>query len=378
MNKVKSVLMYSFLTLLVLVAGFYITGYDYLFKGIRIVYFNGFNSSFVHDFLYFDRDTIQPSEHKVYELTYAEEQLTLPDTFLEVLEDLKTASFLVIKDNKIIVERYFQGYKADTVTNSFSMAKTVVTLLTQMAIQKNLISSWNTPAKSLLPEITGTFKDQVTLFHLSAMCSGLYWDENYKNPFGVTAKAYYGDHTNEVCLNQAFNEEPGKKYLYQSGNTQLLAIALERATGKKISELAEEWLWKPLGMERSAYWHLDKANGDNIAYCCLSASSRDFARLGLLVLNHGKWAGEQLIDSAFLWRARQPFLAPQYGQSFWLANDQYDEPVAYFRGHTGQYIILLPESNVVIVRTGYKTLPQTDGMHHDDFHIIVSTIKSLL
>lgn len=378
MKKFRSGLLYVFLFVIILLSFVYIAGFDYLFKGIRIVYFNGYNSSFVHDFLYFDRDTIYPSEHYRFKLQYANDQITLPDTFLQFLEGLKTASFLVIKDNKIVFEKYFNGYDADSVTNSFSMAKTVVTLLTQIAIQKNLIPSWNTPVKELLPEIIGPFSHQVTLFHLSAMCSGLKWDENYKNPFGVTAKSYYGDHTNKVCLQQPFIEEPGKKYIYQSGNTQLLALALERATGMKISEMTEKWLWEPLGMERSAYWHLDKAKGDNIAYCCLNASTRDFAKLGLLVLNHGKWGEQQLVDSAFLWRARQSFLAPEYGQSFWLANEQYDEPVAYFRGHTGQYIIILPETNAVVVRTGYKTLPKSDGVHHDDFHIIVSTIKSLL
>lgn len=376
MSKVRQIAGYFILVTLILVGLIYIFNLDYLIKGVRIVYLNGYKSSFIHDYLYFDRDTVYPDEHPS-ELPYAEVQYQLPENLLTVLEDLRTASFLVIKDGKIVFEKYFNGFTADTVTNSFSMAKTVVTLLTQMAIQEGIIPSWNTPVKNYLPEITGTFSNQVTLFHLSAMCSGLEWDENYKNPFGVTARAYYDNRTNEICLNQPFNSEPGKTYIYQSGNTQLLALALERATGQKTSELLEQKLWKPLGMERSAYWHLDKPNGDNIAYCCINAATRDFARLGLLVLNHGRWNGVQYIDSTFLWRARQPYLDPKYGQSFWIANDQYDEPVAYFRGHTGQYIIILPESNAVIVRTGYKTLPQSDGMHHDEFHLIVKGVKSL-
>lgn len=376
MKRLKSILGYVFLIVILVVGLLYIFNLDYLIKGVRIVYLNGYKSSFIHDYLYFDRDTIVtgPSQHAI---PYAETQLTLPQDLEKTLKDLKTASFLIIKDGKIVFERYYDGFKPDTVTNSFSMAKSVVTLLTQMAIQEGIIPSWNAPVKNYLPEIQGLFSHQVTLFHLSAMCSGLEWDENYKNPFGVTAKAYYDNRTNEICLNQPFDSEPGKEFIYQSGNTQLLALALERATGKKISELLEEKIWKPLGMERSAYWHLDKPDGDNIAYCCINASTRDFARLGMLVLHHGKWNGVQMIDSAFLWRARQPFLVPKYGQSFWLANEQYDEPIAYYRGHTGQYIIMLPKSNAVIVRTGYKTLPQSDDMHHDDFHIIVKGVKSL-
>ncbi|MCX8148115.1 serine hydrolase domain-containing protein [Thermaurantimonas aggregans] len=377
MTRVKNVIIYTFLIAVVLVGLMYAFKLDYLIKGVRIVYLNGYKSSFIHDYLYFDRDTVYPAQ-QISELKYADELIQLPKGLDSLLEALHTASFLVIKDGKIVFEKYYHGFQADTVTNSFSMAKSVVTLLTQMAIQDGIIPSWNTPVKKYLPEIHGLFANQVTLFHLSAMCSGLEWDENYKNPFGVTAKAYYSDHTNDICLNQPFDSEPGKKFIYQSGNTQLLALALERATGKRISELLEEKLWKPLGMERSAYWHLDKKNGDNIAYCCINASTHDFARLGLLVLNNGRWNGEQLIDSAFLWRARQPFLESKYGQSFWLANEQYDEPIAYFRGHTGQYIIMLPKSNAVIVRTGYKTLPQSDGMHHDEFHHIVKGVKSLL
>jgi len=166
--------------------------------------------------------------------------------------------------------------------------------------------------------------DQLTLRHLVTMTAGLEWDESYVSPFGITAKAYYGSDAEKTMKTVPVIREPGTHYQYQSGATQLLGLVLAKATGKTISALTEEWLWKPLGMESNAKWQLDSKDGKELNYCCFDATARDFGRLGLMVLHHSFWLGE--VD----------------GIKF-----------SYYQGLNGQYICLLPQYNMVVVRTGH-------------------------
>jgi CubicO group peptidase (beta-lactamase class C family) len=211
---------------------------------------------------------------------------------------------------------------------------------------------------------------------LSTMTSGLDWDESYKNPFTVTAKAYYGDHVRELMLSLPIVDEPGTVYNYQSGSTELLGMCLMQASGKSLSELASEWLWKPLQAEHDAKWHTD-AQGTELCYCCFNTDARDFARFGKLMLHKGNWNGTQIIDSSFVEMATSPALAPFYGYSFWLNNTQ-GTKVFYQNGFLGQYIITIPEYNLVIVRLGrHSMLPDNDS-DPGDFHVIVHEVLGMV
>ena len=350
----------------------YISGNGHLIKGFKIVYAKGYKSAYIHDYNYFDTKEVKASS-KPRILYEKESDFSLSPRISQALDTTKTVAFMVLYRDSILHESYYQGFTKDTLSNSFSMAKTVITLLTQIAIQEGKIGGWNQMAQSFIPELKGEYAKEVQLKHLSTMTAGLEWDESYKNPLGVTAKAYYSNKASEVVLNQPITSLPGVKYEYKSGETQLLGIALERAVEKSIADYASEKLWQPLGMETDALWHLDKENGDELMYCCLNATARDFAKLGLLVLNNGKYNGVQIVDSAFLHTARKPFMDERYGYSFWL-NNSHGTPIAYFRGATGQYIIVVPEYEMVIVRLGYQTLPQSDKKHHDEYHIIVDEV----
>jgi CubicO group peptidase (beta-lactamase class C family) len=202
----------------------------------------------------------------------------------------------------------------------------------------------------------------LTLRHLITMSAGLQWNESYQSPFGITAKAYYGSDIEATMREVPVVVMPGTQFEYQSGSTQLLGLVLEQVTGKHLSDLASDWLWKPLGMEASAYWSLDKANGRELNFCCVNARSRDFGRLGLMVLHNGKG----LVDSGFLAMARKPFemggkvLVPFYGHSFWLGSvDGVD--FQFFNGLKGQYIVVIPSKNMVVVRTGHGVVKPADG-----------------
>lgn len=255
------------------------------------------------------------------------------------------------------------------------MAKSIVTMLTQIAIQKEVLSGWNQKVKDILPELKGEFSEDLELWNLSTMSSGLYWDEHYKNPFSVTAQAYYGSDLNELMYSLPINEKPGTRYNYQSGSTQLLGMVLMKATGKSLGSIASEWLWKPLQAKYDSKWHTD-SKGVELAYCCFNSNARDFARFGKLMLNNGKWENTQILDSSFTVKATQPALSKYYGYSFWL-NEENGTKIFYQRGILGQYIIVIPEKNLVIVRLGHKRLPNLPDHHPEDFHIIVKEVLKI-
>ena len=358
MKKYKTLLIAIF-CLVFLSVIVYLSPYKYLVKGISLTYFKGEKSANYLDWKDFDLRKIQNNPDKIYYLpskTYAKTN-GLDKKLLDMLTNTNSGSYIVIKNDTIVSEHYFNGISDSSQTNSFSMAKTITTLLVQKAIQDKIIASWDDKVIDYLPWLTGEFAKDVTLRHLSTMTAGLDWDESYVSPFGVTAKAYYSNDVEGVLKQVAVTKKPGENFQYQSGATQLLGFVLKKAldkTGKykSVSEFAQVNLWNKIGAEYPAFWSLDADNGKELTYCCFDATARDFAKLGQLVLHHGKSAwGESIIDSAFLEMAQQPYKSANYGHSFWIGEvDGIKFP--YFQGLKGQYIAIVKNENAVIVRTG--------------------------
>jgi CubicO group peptidase (beta-lactamase class C family) len=165
-------------------------------------------------------------------------------------------------------------------------------------------------------------------------------------------------------LRQHANRKPGELFYYQSGNSQLLGFILEKSTGKSLAQYASEKLWQPIEAESDAFWSLDKKNGDEKAFCCLYSTTRDFARIGKLLANHGKFNDKQVIPAAYFDDlVKNPPLETEegvpntrYGLHIWTYNS-FGHPVYYCRGIKGQYIIAIPDEKLVIVRTGHKRAP---------------------
>jgi CubicO group peptidase (beta-lactamase class C family) len=226
--------------------------------------------------------------------------------------------------------------------------------------------------KDYLPELKGEFADDLTLRNLSTMTAGLDFNEHYSNPFDITAKLYYGPDVESLLMeNVPVIEKPGS-YEYQSGATQLLGLCLMKATGKHMADYASEKLWKPLGAEHAAEWHLDNEEGKELAFCCFNSNARDFARFGQMLLQQGNYNGKQILDSSFVAMATVPFVEPFYGHSFWMT-DEYGTHIFYQRGILGQYIIVIPEYDVVVVRLGHIRLGN-DHNHSTDFRVIVEEV----
>lgn len=252
------------------------------------------------------------------------------------------------------------------------------------------------------------------------MSAGFRWDESSASLFSPTTQIYYGGDLEAILNRVRFKERPGVRFEYQSGVTQLLAMVLTRAVGRPLADYASEKLWRPLGAEEDAIWSTD-GKGVEKAFCCFNSNARDFARIGQLILQHGRWNGVPLVDSAYLRAAvtpadyllthdgtREPLsrhndtdpdsdisdpgsrpasvgsenrpepaaelaaadhaepvgsaestprgLADQnhctyYGYQMWVAEWR-GHTMPYCRGILGQYIIVIPDENMVVVRLG--------------------------
>ena len=355
---------------LILIAS--VTGNQFLLKGMWAAYLHGNTSATISDAQFFDTRTVEvgtPAPWKVSEFYY---EWDISGDLRKSLEETETVAFLMIKDGEIVFEEYWDGYSDSSRSNSFSMAKSITTMLVQCAIQDGNVKGWDQKVKDFLPELKGEFADDLTLRNLCTMTAGLDFNEHYTNPFDITAKLYYGQDAEKLMLEKVPVVKKSGSYEYQSGATQLLGLAIMKATGKTLADYASEKLWKPLGAKHTAEWHLDDENGKELSFCCFNSNARDFARFGQMMLQKGNFNGVQVLDTAFVDTATIPFAVPFYGHSFWLCDD-YNTHIFYQRGILGQYIIVIPEYDLVVVRLGHTRLGN-DEDHSKDFRVIVEEV----
>lgn len=345
------------LTLLVLLA--YIFNVDYLFKAVHTIYLKGHSTAFLDDYKAFDNATVKAGQNTIPWPIHPDYNKAEPtEKLLDTHQDAGTIAYLIIKNDSIWHEAYYDGFDESSKTNSFSIAKSFISGLLGKAIMDGHIESLDQPLSDFYPKYEGA---KTTVGDLSSMSSGLDWDEAYYSPFSITTKAYFYDDLEEMMLELDIVEEPAKKYKYLSGSTQLLALVIEKATGKKTADYFSESFWQPLGAENDALWQVDsEKNGLVKAYCCFASNARDFARFGKLYKDHGKWKDRQLLDSTFVAKSIRPrFEGAPYGYGFWLG-DYNGKEFFVMRGHLGQYVIVIPEDNLMIVRLGHSKGP-TDG-----------------
>lgn len=366
-------------TLLIIVL--YAFNFDYLITAVRTIYFNGHKTAFLDDYKYFDNRTIPKSTDAQPWPISLDYNKVKPTTELEKWnKKTETVAFLIIKNDSIWSESYYDGYNKDSKSNSFSMAKSVVSAALGKAIQQGKIKSLNQLVSDYYPQFKLGKSATMTVGDLSSMASGLNWDENYYSPFSITTRAYFDENLDAVILSQKASELPGKAYKYLSGNTQLLAMCIQKATGQELSKYVSQNFWQPLGAENDALWQTDHKDGIVKAYCCIASNARDFARFGKLYKQYGKWNGQQILDSTFVATSIHPRFkaSSQYGYGWWLAEHE-GKQIFYMRGHLGQYTIVIPEDNLIIVRLGHLTQNSTSGVpESDDFLVWVAETYKML
>lgn len=327
-----------------------LTGNEYLIKGVRLTYLKGTNTANIYDGKDFETRKVSKSP-KAYDIPSAQNQIEIPKKLEVEFLETQTASTILIQNDSILWEKYYNEHNRDACGNSFSAVKTMVCYLVQIAIQEGKIPNWEAKAKDYLPWLKGPFSGDVSLYNLATMSSGLDWEEAYTDPFCITAKAYYGENVTALMKSVGIVSKPGAGFRYQSGNTQLLGIILSEIYKQPLSQILEEKLWHPIGAEADATWSLDHKGGMELSYCCLNAVSRDFAKMGLLSLNQGHINGKQLLDSAYIRTATVGHFSPDYGIGYWMGTIN-NTPYHLFQGHLGQFIAIIPSKNVVFVRTG--------------------------
>jgi CubicO group peptidase (beta-lactamase class C family) len=359
MRFLKKLLLWSIGIITVLVALSYATGNGHLPRGVWFTYLRGRTTPEIDDRDFFALGTIPADAPQPWAKGERYGKLALSAEQEATLTKNHTVGFILIQNDSLIHEQYWNGWRADSVSNSFSVAKSYVSVLTGIAMKEGKIKSVFQPVGDFLPEFdTDSCHRKIQLYHLLTMSTGLDWGESGADPFSDNAKGYYGTNVRELSLNQPCRDTPGKEFDYISGSTQIMAEVLEKAYGQDLDGLMREKLWKPLGCEHPAFWGKDTEKGDFKAFCCLYATARDFGRIGQLYLDSGRWQGREIVPLDY-WKASitpAPLLDKgkpnkRYGYYWWLM-EQDGKPVYYCRGFHGEYVVVIPSERLVMVRTG--------------------------
>ena len=305
------------------------------------------------------------------------------------LLDSKTYSFLVIRNDSLLYEKYMDDWKDDQLFPSYSVAKSFTSALTGIALQEGKIKSLSEPITNYLPELLKNDPRfaQVTIQHILDMRSGIKFNEHYQNLFADVWKMGFSDNLNQFIEGLSIEKPAGGAFEYKSVNSQIFGMVVERAVGKKISNYLTEKIWQPLGMESDALWNIDDKNRQTIkGFCCLNATARDFAKFGSLYLHKGNWQGQQILAESWVANCSVDTLIANgfYKNQWWMyryftrlddslsaeaervktngsvfksPTNQYvvvpNKMKAFIaKGILGQYIYVNPETNVVIVRLG--------------------------
>lgn len=362
------------------------TNYDYLYSVIRLTVMKGQLGPSIDEYPAFSNRLVKaPETAQPWPQSTKYNQTPVPTEHLKELERLESIAYLVIKNDSICTELYWDQYTEKSPSNSFSMAKSIVSFAVGSLIKEGKINSVSDPVCNYLPRYCQGDAAQLTIRDLLTMSSGINFDEHYMNPLAYPAKANYG--RDLVELNQEYHvtETPGQTFNYQSGTTQILAFLVEEVAQKTLSEYISEKFWKPMGAEQDALWSLDHENGNEKAFCCFNSNARDFARWGYLALHHGKWNQQPLIDSIFVAEATQPATwlkekngntNNRYGYQWWtFPNYKNRYNLFYMRGILGQYVIVIPEENMVVVRLGHKRESAGDEHPKDFYHWVDAALE---
>ncbi len=382
MKRFFTFLKWIFIISILFVAHAYLTGNIHIFKTLSSTILKGRLGPSVDTEKLFPTRKINIGKPQPWPEDSLLGTLHLDDNSYSEFAKYKTLAFLVVQHGKILHEEYWSGYSSKSSTNSWSMSKSILSLLVGCALKEGKIKSVEQEVGDFLPEYKET---GLKIKHLLTMSSGINFKEHYMNPYGYAAKALYGNNLKKLNKKYRVNNIPGKHFVYLSGTSQILSFVINKATGKTVSEYASEKLWTKIGAERPAFWSLDKPNGDEKAFCCFHSNARDFARLGQLMLQKGIWGNDTIIPNSYykasisLAPTKKPDGTPNdlYGYQWWIIKYK-GLDIYYARGIDGQYIINIPAKDMVVVRLGRKRNETKVNGHPKDFYIYTDAALGLV
>ena len=293
------------------------------------------------------------------------------DDLDEMLRDSRTQAFIVIRNDTLLYEKYFNNTERHSIVTSFSVAKSFASALVGKAIEDGYLSGVDDPITKYIPELAlrdGRFRD-ITIRHLITMSSGI----NYKEyPFGDDAKTYYFADLRKLALEHTLIERPpGERFHYNNYNPLLLGIIIERATGMTVTDYLQRSIWNPLWMEFPGSWSIDsEASGFEKMESGINARAIDFAKFGRLYLHRGMWNGVQVLTDTWIEESASPISITDYN-AYYPDEGIFSDGRGYYSyhwwgirrdngydfaavGNHGQYIYISPNSNIIIVRHGER------------------------
>ena len=367
----------------------YLTNYDYLWGGIRETWLRGWENAQIDDLPF--RDHVRTIPASSNPQPWPEGPLwgkvELDEAGQAWLEDSKTASFLVIQHDSLVYESYLRGHDATTLTNSFSMVKSITAMAVGLAVQQGLIDE-QAPVSTYLPRFAEGDGASLTVQELLQMRSNIPFGEDYKDPFGFQAKAYYRDDNRTLLEPYRVEGDPGTVFHYQGGNTMLLAEILDVVREGNLSQDIANGLWEQMGARHDAFWGLDGDPADGAverAFAQYYATTRDYARFGQMLLDTGAWKGQQLLDKGYVTRMITPVnqltdevATTYYGYQIWLGTTDDGLPFSIMEGLRGQMVITVPALDLVVVRTGYTKSKGKKRHLPEDIYTVIDLARSLL
>lgn len=287
------------------------------------------------------------------------------------LTSVGTQALIVVHNDTVEYERYFNGFGPDSMMTSFSVAKSIASTLAGVAIAQGRIHDLADPITRYLPELErrDTLFRRITVGDLMHMASGLrYVEDEGPTPHDNDVTYLAPDMRDAALTRTQIVGPPGVRWHYNNYNPLLLGIILERVMGKSVTAQLQDELWTPLGMQYGGSWSLDsRADGFEKMESGVNARAIDFAKFGALLLHRGRWRGRQLVPAAWVDEATQPALDPPsfygddpfwsdhyYGMFWWGSRRARGRSDFYAVGNKGEYIYVSPQKNLVIVRTGFR------------------------
>jgi len=342
-------------------AGTLITDTTYLFSAFRIVWLRGNTDVTIDDYKVQPTNKIIAGNPQAWALHDKYNQVPITEEEMQFHRDKESIAFLIIKDGKLLTEKYFNEGSKTHLSSVWSITKTYTSLLILKAVEDGLIASVDDPVIKYIPELNIEQKDTLTLRHLASMSAGLYWDERSHKPQALITKLNFYDDLEKFTIHDMYAiGEPGKVQHYNSGATQMLGTVLKRVLGKKtITDYLSEKLWQPLGFEHDGLFILDsKQNKNEKTYGGIVSTARNVSKLGQLILDEGVWNGKQILSESDMQLIKTlPYNNTTYTYGLWTG--LYEGSRFYYQsGFRGQLCITFPKHNLVITRLGHKTSPR--------------------
>ena len=305
------------------------------------------------------------------------------DAAIQFSKEMGSHALLIYQGGEVILEKYFDGFDAQTISDTQSMHKTVLAMLVGIALDEGVIKSIDEPASNYLDEWKNDSRRLITIKHLLQQSSGLDYPGFSYHPLSDFNQLMLGEDVTKMTLQQKVYRKPNEVFEYNGVNPQNLGLLLQRAYGKRYADLLSEKLWQKIAEDDATVILDSEKYKMPRTYCCLNATARDWLRIGILILNEGKLGQKQIVPKSWIQNMKIPAETnANYGYLTWLGTEHqenriynpkssatgfhsepFDDPdIVYLDGFGGQRVYIIPSKELVLVRTGATQMSWDDSV----------------